>query len=120
MSYMGRQELAHVYEKWFTVRNPSSYSQAIYVYGSRGCNKSHILVRYRVIYTVTLIVTRCLMIPHSTSKNTLFIAFTDSESCTRRECIRRCDIVDDLATYVQYRKVRHLCFIVNQLNRLDS
>ena len=121
-SYTGREKFATVWKTWCEIKDEDSRRRAIYVYGSMGYGKSHILAALacllihkgeRVIY-----VPDCRALLHRPVhylRNAFLLAFADSKSHQTR--ILQCNDLNAMADYCANYKDR-LCFIVDQVNAL--
>jgi len=124
---MGREAFATVWEKWREIAPQIRNRQAIYVYGSSGYGKSHILVALacllvcggeRVVY-----IPDCRLMlqqPLAYLQAAFLFAFADPESSAQPEVVLRCETVEDLVTFSrQYKETGRLCFVIDQLNAFE-
>jgi hypothetical protein len=124
ISYMGREFFLQLWDTFVTTKNDSRHRQAIYVYGSQGFGKSHILAALacllvrkgeRVVYIPDC--PAMLLDPFLYLRTALLFAFTGS---IHGEGIRECEDVEGLADFCSlYRSIGQLCFVVDQWNALD-
>jgi energy-coupling factor transporter ATP-binding protein EcfA2 len=122
-SYMGREKFAQIWNTWLEVKDDHQRRRAIYVYGTRGYGKSHMLAALacllirqgeRVIYLPDCFA--MLRDPLEYLRVAVLFAIRDASS---REQIYGCETVDALASFCVRYKTSRLCFIVDQLNALD-
>jgi len=126
--FLGREKFTVLWEIWIKISADPDHRQAIYVYGTRGYGKSHILAalacllvrnKERVVYIPDC--RTMLSGPLVYLQNALIFAFAGSQSSEYRKRIWECEQVEDLADFcVQYgREGGRLCFIIDQKNALD-
>jgi hypothetical protein len=125
-SYIGREKFALVWKAWLKIKADARHRQAIYVYGTRGYGKSHILAalacllvrkKERIVYLPDC--RAMLQEPLEYLRNALLFTFADSSSIDYRERIYECEDIEALAAFCKNYKRGGLCFIVDQLNALD-
>jgi hypothetical protein len=124
VSYMGREAFTKVWDKWRVIEPKTGQRQAIYVYGSRGYGKSHILAALACLLVrlgkqVVYIPDCCRMLraPFAYLQAAFLFAFADSEDS---ELVLQCETVDALINFSQrYDIAGRLFFIIDQLNALD-
>jgi energy-coupling factor transporter ATP-binding protein EcfA2 len=128
ISYMGREGFADVWKAWIKVNAEPYYRQAIYVYGSMGYGKSHILVALacllirkgeRVVYIPDFRAMLCK--PEAYLQNAILMAFPDSASSFYQNWASQCATTRELISLCDhYRKMKgQLCFIIDQFNAFD-
>jgi hypothetical protein len=122
-SYLGREQFAQIWSTWLQVKDNNLRRRAIYVYGTRGYGKSHMLAALacllirqgeRVVYLPDCFA--MLPDPLKYLQVALLFAIRDASS---REQIDRCETLDALASFCVNYNTGRLCFIVDQLNALD-
>lgn len=122
-SYMGREKFADIWSTWLEVKDDKQRRRAIYVYGTRGYGKSHMLAALacllarqgeQVVYLPDCFA--MLRNPLKYLQVALSFAIRDAPS---RDQIYRCETVDALALFCEQYQTGRLCFIVDQLNALD-
>ena len=125
-SYIGREKFALVWDAWLKTKADARHRQAIYVYGTSGYGKSHILAalacllvrtKERVVYLPDC--RAMLQEPLGYLRNALLFAFADSSSSDYREHIYQCEDIKALVDFCMSYKRGGLCFIIDQLNALD-
>ena len=116
-------------KKNLSIKETPWYRQSLYLYGSRGYGKSHILlalacllVRYghRVVYLPDC--RAMLRAPVSYLRNALLFAFADLASSMYRARVHHCETFEALAKVcAQYHQaVGPLCFVVDQIDAFNS
>jgi hypothetical protein len=125
-SYIGREKFMIVWEAWLKIVADTRRRQTIYVYGTRGYGKSHILVALACLFVrkkePVVYLSDCramLQHPLNYLPNALLFAFADSSSSGYREWMSECGDIEALAIFCEQYKQDGLCFIINQLNALD-
>ena len=125
-SYIGREKFTIIWEACLKIKADTRHRQAIYVYGTRGYGKSHILAalacllvrrKERVIYLPDC--RAMLREPLRYLRHALVFAFGDSSSSNYRERIYECEDIEALADFCINYQRGGLWFIVDQLNALD-
>jgi hypothetical protein len=128
ISYMGREGFTDIWKAWIKIKAEIYYRQAIYVYGSMGYGKSHILVALacllirkgeRVVY-----IPDCRAMLNNLPaylRNAILMAFPDTASSFYRNWACRCATTEELIFLCDhYRKMKgQLCFIIDQFNAFD-
>jgi energy-coupling factor transporter ATP-binding protein EcfA2 len=124
-SYIGREMFTIVWETWLKIKADTRHRQAIYVYGTNGYGKSHILAalacllirkKEKVVYLPDC--RAMLQEPLEYLRNALLFAFANSSFSDHRDWICECEDIESLAQFCRRYKGR-LCFIIDQLNALD-
>jgi len=106
-SYIGREKFALVWDAWLKIKADVRHRQAIYIYGTRGYGKSHILAalacllvrtKERVVYLPDC--RAMLQEPLGYLRKALLFAFADSSSSDYREHIYECEDIEALADFL--------------------
>lgn len=117
--YMGREMFAQIWSTWLQVKDDDQRRQAIYVYGTPGYGKSHmlaalacLLVRQgeQVVYLPDCFA--MLRDPLQYLQVALLFAIQDASS---RQQIHSSKTVNDLASFCVHYKSGRLCIIADQL-----
>lgn len=128
ISYMGRVCFDTIWKKFLSIKETPLYRQSLYLYGSKGYGKSHILlaltcllVRYghHVVYLPDC--RAMLRAPVSYLRKALLFAFADRASSMYCARIHHCETFEALAKVCsQYRQaVGPLCFVVDQIDAFN-
>lgn len=126
---MGRVCFDTIWKKFLSIKETPWYRQSLYLYGSKGYGKSHILlalacllVRYghHVVYLPDC--RAMLRAPVPYLRKALLFAFADRASSMYCARIRHCETFEALAKVcAQYRQaVGPLCFVVDQIDAFNS
>jgi hypothetical protein len=125
-SYIGREKFTIIWETWLKIKADTRHRQAIYVYGTKGYGKSHILAALACLLVrkkelVVYLPDCCAMLrePLKYLRNALLFAFVGLSSFDYREWICECEDIEGLANFCMQYKQGQLCFIIDQLNALD-
>ena len=125
-SYIGREKFTIIWEACLKIKADTRHRQAIYVCGTGGYGKSHILAALACLLVrkkepvVYLPDCRAMLRePLEYLRHALLFAFVDSSSSGYRERIYECEDIEALAGFCKNYKRGGLCFIVDQLNALD-
>ncbi|KIM82083.1 hypothetical protein PILCRDRAFT_484362 [Piloderma croceum F 1598] len=125
--FLGREKFADVWDMWLRVSADIRHRRAIYIYGTGGYGRSHILAalacllvrnHQRVVYIPDC--RAMLSRPLVYLRNAFLFAFADPQSEYRKgiwEC-QHVEALGDFCEKYEYEGGR-LCFIMDQLNALD-
>ena len=125
--YMGREKFTLVWDTWLKIKADTWHRQAIYVFGTGGYSKSHILATLacllihsneRVVYLPDC---RAMFSqPLLYLRNALLFAFAGSEFCDYGRRIWECQNIEALGDFCQQYECEggKLCFIIDQQNAL--
>jgi hypothetical protein len=124
-SYMGREKFNSLWTTWLKIKDVPDRYRGIYVYGTMGYGKSHILAAFtcllmrqgeRVIYVPDC--RKALQTPLTYLRDAFLFAFHDDPECQAR--ISGFNELKDLQSFSQeWPRSKRLCFIIDQINALD-
>jgi hypothetical protein len=121
--FLGREKFAVVRDMWLKISADLRYRRAIYVYGTRGFGKSHIVAALACLLIRNN--QRVVRIPDCRPlvylRNALLFAFEDPQSSEYRKRMWECQHVEAFGAFCEKCESEggHLCFIIDQLNALD-
>jgi hypothetical protein len=123
--YVGREQFAELWSKWLKIKDNTRRRRAIYVYGSMGYGKSHLLAALACLlvrlgeHVVYLPDCRAMLQdPLEYLQTAFLLAFQNARDYW--DAVLQSKDFEDLALLShQFANGRKICFIVDQLNALD-
>jgi hypothetical protein len=123
-AFIGREHFAKLWNAWLKIKSYIRYRQAIYVYGTMGYGKSHLLAALacllvrqgeRVVYLPDC--RKMLSSPIPYLQKAFLFAFQDNDGYVNS--VLECQTYNDLLSLTRRFATGKLCFIVDQINALD-